>query len=213
MLLQHRNQSEVLVAGVKVATQTPPVRSGRRVIFLTLDDSTGPVDTTFFEDVQGPYASTVFSSWMLLVRGKIRRTGPRGISIRATGAWDLGTLDEAWRGALAEGASEEEAIAAVTAILDEVPEGYSLVGTWEERPKQPAAQAGEGDGDEPAPEGFEPPPDPQQHTRAGGMGRRRVLVHASGFKQSPYSDIKPAGTGAAEAPRKLWHSSPGSSGR
>ncbi len=213
VLLQHRNQSEVLVAGVKVATQTPPVRSGRRVIFLTLDDSTGPVDTTFFEDVQGPYASTVFSSWMLLVRGKIRRTGPRGISIRATGAWDLGTLDEAWRGALAEGASEEEAIAAVTAILDEVPEGYSLVGTWEERPKQPAAQAGEGDGDEPAPEGFEPPPDPQQHTRAGGMGRRRVLVHASGFKQSPYSDIKPAGTGAAEAPRKLWHSSPGSSGR
>ena len=26
------------VAGVKVATQTPPVRSGRRVVFLTLDD-------------------------------------------------------------------------------------------------------------------------------------------------------------------------------
>ena len=45
------------------------------------------------------------------------------------------------------------------------------------------------------------------------MGRRRVLVHASGFRQSPYADIKPAGTGAAEAPRKLWHSSPGSSGR
>ena len=216
VLLQHRNQEEVLVAGVKVATQTPPVRSGRRVIFLTLDDSTGPVDTTFFEDVQGPYAATVFSSWMLLVRGKIRRTGPRGISIRATGAWDLGTLDETWRAALNQGATEEEAIAAVTAILDEVPEGYSLVGTWEET-RRPAADpeeaTGAADPDEPAPEGFEPPPDPQRHTRAGGMGRRRVLVHASGFKQSPYSDIKPAGTGAAEAPRKLWHSSPGSSGR
>ena len=32
-----------LLAGVKVATQTPPIRTGRRVIFLTLDDST---DTT-----------------------------------------------------------------------------------------------------------------------------------------------------------------------
>ena len=202
-LLQHRNQADVLVAGVKVATQTPPVRSGRRVIFLTLDDSTGPVDATFFEDVQGPYAATVFSSWLLLVRGRIRRTGPRGISIRATGAWDLGALYETWRAALNSGATEAEAIAAVVAVLDEVPEGYSLVGEWvapESAKPLP-------------PDGEEPPPDPQEHTRAGGMGRRRVLVHASGFKQSPYSDIKPAGTGAAEAPRKLWHSSPGSSGR
>ncbi|MHA7860845.1 DNA polymerase III subunit alpha [Tessaracoccus sp. Y36] len=207
-LLQRRNRDEVLVAGVKVATQTPPVRSGRRVIFLTLDDSTGPVDTTFFEDVQGPYAATVFASWILLVRGLIRRTGTRGLSIRATGAWDLGTLDAAWRAALDQGATEAEAIAAVTAILDEVPQGYSLVGEWKPAEKPQAAP------EPPLPaDGEEPPPDPQNHTRAGGMGRRRVLVHASGFKQSPYSDIKPAGTGAADAPRKLWHSSPGSSGR
>jgi error-prone DNA polymerase len=32
-LLSLRSQSEVLVAGIKVAMQTPPVRSGRRVIF------------------------------------------------------------------------------------------------------------------------------------------------------------------------------------
>jgi error-prone DNA polymerase len=42
--------------------------------------------------------------------------------------------------------------------------------------------------------------------------RRRVLVHASGFRQSPYADIKPAGTDGARPPAKLWHSSPGSSG-
>jgi error-prone DNA polymerase len=52
---------------------------------------------------------------------------------------------------------------------------------------------------------------------------RRVLVHASGFRQSPYADIKPAGAGPGDGrgvpaagellpPRKLWHSSPGSSG-
>ncbi len=51
---------------------------------------------------------------------------------------------------------------------------------------------------------------------AGGMGRRRVLVHSSGFTMSPYADIKPPGedtkTSSRKAPRKLWHSSPGSSG-
>ena len=51
---------------------------------------------------------------------------------------------------------------------------------------------------------------------------QRVLVHASGFRQSPYADIKPADTKLADtkpaggdrqgAPSKLWHSSPGSSG-
>jgi error-prone DNA polymerase len=44
------------------------------------------------------------------------------------------------------------------------------------------------------------------------MGQRRVLVHASGFKQSPYSDVKTPGEDPKKPPRKLWHSSPGSSG-
>ena len=95
-LLRCRSQAEVLVAGVKVATQTPPIRSGRRVVFLTLDDGTGPVDATFFEDAQGPYAATVFHSWLLVVRGEVRRTGPRGVCIRATGAWELSGLYAAW---------------------------------------------------------------------------------------------------------------------
>ena len=40
----------------------------------------------------------------------------------------------------------------------------------------------------------------------------RVLVHASGFRVSPYADLRPPGTPAKDAPRKLWHTSPGSSG-
>jgi error-prone DNA polymerase len=64
--------------------------------------------------------------------------------------------------------------------------------------------------------------------------RRRVLVHPSGYRQSPYADLKPPGEDAKETrrmlpaddpvireeerrrrepPRKLWHASPGSSGR
>ncbi len=117
-LLRRRSRAELLVAGVKVATQTPPIRSGRRVVFLTLDDGTGPVDATFFEDAQGPYASTVFASWLLLVRGELRRTGRRGVSLRATGAWELPTLDELWR----SGRTAEEGLELVRTELARVPE-------------------------------------------------------------------------------------------
>ncbi len=204
----------MLVAGVKVATQTPPIRSGRRVVFLTLDDATGPADLTFFEDVQGPYAATVFHSWLLLCRGVVRRTGPRGVSIRATGAWEMSALQEAWTSGGEAGVREALAEADRAA--------------WERA-------AALGDAGE-APLGVGETPE-----------GRRVLVHASGFVQSPYADIKPAGESvrgsrgagafvpdagggrrpAARSrqlrqrhgsrrtgppPRKLWHASPGSSG-
>ncbi|MGO1972557.1 MAG: DNA polymerase III subunit alpha [Propionibacteriaceae bacterium] len=200
-LLSVRDRRDVLIAGVKVATQTPPVRSGRRVVFLTLDDTTGPADATFFEDAQGPYAATLFSSWLLLVRGELRRTGPRGVSLRATGCWDLRVLYERWQQAVAAGADEEQARAAVRDLMDAVPEGFGIVGDQ----LDPDATT--------TPSGERPDADAQQHTRAGGMGRRRVLVHASGFRQSPYADIEPAGVEPTGPPRKVWHTSPGSSGR
>jgi error-prone DNA polymerase len=171
-LLRRRSRAELLVAGVKVATQTPPIKSGRRVVFLTLDDGTGPVDATFFEDAQGPFAATVFSSWLLLVRGDLRRTGRRGVSLRATGAWELPTLHALWQA----GRTSEEGLALVRAELTRVP--------------QPA---GDGRGGE-------------------GPAQQRVLVHTSGFKMSPYADVKPAGDSAKDVARKLWHRSPGSPG-
>jgi len=213
---------------VKVATQTPPVRSGRRVVFLTLDDATGPVDATFFEDVQGPYAATVFGSWLLLVRGLVRRTGPRGISIRATGAWELGVVHEAWRrGGIPAVAALLEADTGTLADGDD----GAVAGRSESRSSRPVTSrtpsAGGGMG--------------QKGSELAGEERaeraRRVLVHASGFRQSPYADIKPQGVDAADTrgqaaareaekaekqadtaaekkppPSKLWHSSPGSSG-
>jgi error-prone DNA polymerase len=86
----------VLVAGVKVATQTPAVRSGQRIIFATLDDARGLVDLAFFESVQDRCAARVFGSWLLLVRGKIRRAGagPLATTVNATDCWDLPSLEE-----------------------------------------------------------------------------------------------------------------------
>ncbi|MGW8380384.1 DNA polymerase III subunit alpha [Streptomyces sp. ODS28] len=82
----------VLVAGAKVATQTPPIRSGRRVIFTTLDDGTGLVDLAFFDDSHAACAHTVFHSWLLLVRGTVQRRGPRSFSVVGEAAWDLAEL-------------------------------------------------------------------------------------------------------------------------
>ena len=193
-----RSRREILVAGVKVATQTPPVRSGRRVVFLTLEDSTGPVDATFFEDAQGPFAATVFGSWLLLVTGVVRRTGPMGVSLRATGAWELSTLQQEW---------ELGGVEAVRALI--AAERADADAAREQRAQELADAAA-----------------------AGDPVTRRVLVHPSGYTQSPYADVAPPGesvrgrpggrsgaglVGADSRPdaplRKLWHASPGSSGR
>lgn len=188
-ILSARSRSELLIGGVKVATQTPPIRSGRRVVFLTLDDTTGPVDATFFEDAQGPYAATLFSSWMLLVRGELRRTGPRGVSVRATGCWDLNALFTCWRAAMDETGDPGRSLEAVRDLMAEVPFGFGDPAALEDDQAGPT-------GVERTPEGRDPHEsngDAQQHTRGGGMGRRRVLVHPSGFRQSPYADVMPAG--------------------
>ena len=85
----------VVVAGVKVATQTPPVKSGKRVIFLTLEDGTGQSDIALFEEVQAKYARKVFDSWILAVRGTVRRTGRKGVSILGEQVLDLSQLEQA----------------------------------------------------------------------------------------------------------------------
>ena len=201
-LLGCRSRQEVLVAGVKVATQTPPIRSGRRVIFVTLDDATGPLDATFFEDAQVGYATTVFHSWLLVVRGVVRRTGPRGVSMQALGCWELPVLHAAWR------AGGLDAVWAEMDMPIDVSEAavHGMAASRSTRPvmtNPPLVGGGAG------------------HSGVGGA----VHVYATGFRASPYADVKPAGDGSGtsrgpavprgvptRAPRRLWHSSPGSAG-
>jgi len=103
-----RSDQRVMVAGVKVASQTPAIRSGQRIIFLTLDDATGPVDVTVFESVQPKVAKTVFHSFVLAVVGTVRRTGYKGVSVVAEDVWDLTALLHARRhGRLAEALAHE----------------------------------------------------------------------------------------------------------
>jgi error-prone DNA polymerase len=184
-LLRRRSRSELLVAGVKVATQTPPIRSGRRVVFLTLDDGTGPVDATFFEDAQGSWAATVFSSWLLLVRGELRRTGRRGVSLRATGAWDLPPLHALWQGAR----TTDEALGRVRAELAREPEPV-------------AHRAGEVRRTLVHPNGFRL--SPYADVAPAGDRTRDVGRKLGAAADARVAEPRPS--------RTLWHRSPGSPG-
>ena len=94
-LRRHRGGEKVMVAGVKVASQTPAIRSGQRIIFLTLADATGPVEVTVFESVQPKVAKTVFHAYAMAVWGELRRTGVGGVGIIAEDVWDLTALHRA----------------------------------------------------------------------------------------------------------------------
>ncbi|MFF4290003.1 DNA polymerase III subunit alpha [Streptomyces sp. NPDC001633] len=182
------NGETVLVAGAKAATQTPPVRSGRRVIFTTLDDSTGLVDCAFFDDSHEACAHTVFHSWLLLVRGTVQRRGPRSLSVVGSAAWNLAELAELRR---------EGGLEAVAARLAAEPD----------RPTAgQGTAAGPGSGEEPGAgpgEGAEPEP--------AGAGPGRTIRLETGYEMHPWADLQPPGERAATG-RKLWHASPGSAG-
>ncbi|MFD9391604.1 DNA polymerase III subunit alpha [Streptomyces sp. NPDC060000] len=192
-LRETRHGETVLVAGAKAATQTPPIRSGKRVVFTTLDDGTGLVDLAFFEDSHDACAHTVFHSWLLLVRGVVQRRGPRSLSVVGAAVWNLAELLEVRR---------EEGLEGVAARLAD-PGGVPDAG---------APDAGD-DGDGPARSrlaGSDGLPAPAGSAAQDAMERRRIRM-STGYEMHPWADLRPAGEGPAVG-RKLWHQSPGSAG-
>lgn len=175
----------VLVAGAKAATQTPPIRSGKRVIFTTLDDGTGLVDLAFFDDSHERCAHTVFHSFLLLVRGVVQRRGPQSLSVVGAAAWNLAELVEL------RAAGGLDAVAA--------------------RLAEPAGNAsgnssGDGIGD-----GFGDGFGDGADGKPAAKGPGRTIRMSTGYEMNPWADLQPPGTGPATG-RKLWHSSPGSAG-
>ncbi|MFD8342277.1 DNA polymerase III subunit alpha [[Kitasatospora] papulosa] len=87
---------QVLVAGVRASTQTPPIPSGKRVIFVTLEDGFGLVDCAFFDDSHEACAHTIFHNGLLLVRGTVEARGPRR-TVVGQEVWNLEELAAARR--------------------------------------------------------------------------------------------------------------------
>ncbi|MFJ7179082.1 DNA polymerase III subunit alpha [Streptomyces massasporeus] len=208
-LREARHGETVLVAGAKAATQTPPIRSGKRVIFSTLDDGTGLVDLAFFDDSHDACAHTVFHSWLLLVRGVVQRRGPRSLSVVGAAAWNLADLLDVRR---------EEGLEGVAA---------RLAGPGPGRPRDSGEEGsgggsgdggsgdgGSGDGGEGAvrrrlagPDGA---PVPTGSAAEDPMEQRKIRM-STGYEMHPWADLRPAGEESTNT-RKLWHQSPGSAG-
>jgi error-prone DNA polymerase len=81
--------SLVKTAGRVIIIHMPPTKSGKRVMFLTLEDEEGLFDLTVFQDVQAPYAKEILASAVLLVEGVMNRFGLRGVSIVAKRFWTV----------------------------------------------------------------------------------------------------------------------------
>ena len=97
----------VRVAGVRVALQSPPQRSGDRVLFLTLDDRAGQVQVTFFTRALPDCAWVVRTAELVVAEGIVSRRGQRGATLIGRRAWDLGRLWRAWQdGALTQAMQE-----------------------------------------------------------------------------------------------------------
>jgi error-prone DNA polymerase len=186
-LADRENGETILVAGAKVATQTPAVRSGQRIIFASLDDAAGLVDLAFFESVQDRCAARVFASWLLLVRGRVRRAGagPKAVTVNATECWDLPALEEirVSGGMAAVHAAMAAGDAGPGAQLARLPDRGSAAGSGSQA--DAADQADSGDA-------------------------TRPVVFANGFTLSPYAETGGPGGSIKHPPRTLWHASPGS---
>lgn len=74
----------VRCAGVVIRPHRPPTRSGRTVVFFSLEDETGMIDVTVFEDVYQRDGHLIFQDPRppLAVFGRVERRG-RGVSITA----------------------------------------------------------------------------------------------------------------------------------
>jgi error-prone DNA polymerase len=187
-LADRENGEAILVAGAKVATQTPAVRSGQRIIFASLDDAAGLVDLAFFESVQDRCAARLFGSWLLLVRGRVRRAGagPMAVTVNGTECWDLPALEEI------RVSGGMDAVRAAMAVGDVGP------GTRQAQLSAAHNAAAQAAG-------------AQAVAETDGSGEpARPVVFANGFVLSPYAETGAPGGNLKTPPRTLWHASPGS---
>jgi error-prone DNA polymerase len=82
--------TRVRVAGLPVRPHRPPTRSGRVIVFLSLEDERGLIDVTVFDELYQRRGAVIFADPAppLEVRGRVERRG-RGVSIVADDVAEL----------------------------------------------------------------------------------------------------------------------------
>ena len=102
-LPQLGDEVPVLVAGVYERAQNPWMRSGKRTMFLTLEDAYGLFECVLFESRLPACAPVVARATYFLVRGRLQNNRKRGLAVVVEDIWDLEEV-------LAEEAEREGAV-------------------------------------------------------------------------------------------------------
>jgi DNA polymerase III alpha subunit len=71
----------VIVTGILVILHTPPTKSGKRVMFITMEDETGLLEVVAFPRVLDNYARIIRTREVLTVKGRLQRRGSWGKSL------------------------------------------------------------------------------------------------------------------------------------
>ncbi|KKM08957.1 DNA polymerase [Clostridiales bacterium PH28_bin88] len=88
-----KDGAPVRVAGLVIRPHRPPTKSGRTVVFLSLEDEFGLTDVTVFEHIYQRYGRFIFAvpSPPLAVEGRVSRRG-NAVSVTAHRLWPLKAL-------------------------------------------------------------------------------------------------------------------------
>jgi error-prone DNA polymerase len=70
----------VKVSGLIIRPHRPPTKSGRTVVFFTLEDETGLLDVTVFESVYQRCGKAIFTQPIVTVTGRLERRGQGAVS-------------------------------------------------------------------------------------------------------------------------------------
>jgi len=73
--------SRVRISGMLILVHTPPTKSGKRVMFLTLEDEAGLFEVVVFAKAQDRFAKLILTSEVLTLEGRLQRQGPTGLAI------------------------------------------------------------------------------------------------------------------------------------
>ena len=68
-------------AGWVIRPHTPPTKSGKTVVFFTLEDETGLMNITTFPDMYERYGHLIFGNPLLIIEGKKDRRGANSLIV------------------------------------------------------------------------------------------------------------------------------------
>lgn len=98
-VLDAPEDARVTVAGLAVRPHRPPTKSGRTVVFFTLEDETGTLDATMFESVYRSSGAVLFTPYgrLIGVEGTIQRRSGARAQLLVSRVWPIGSAgDSSW---------------------------------------------------------------------------------------------------------------------